>query len=99
AITHIAAIDDHVDRPVLELKLTPLETLGQSLAHRLLNDARAREADEGARLSEIEIAEHGEACGHPARRRVRHDGNVRQMRLSEPRERRARLRHLLQREE
>src|SRR5262249_39930987 len=45
-VAHLAAIDDHVDRTVIEQELTALEALGQRLAHRLLDHARTGKADD-----------------------------------------------------
>ena len=46
----------------------------------LLDDAGAGEADEGAGLCDVEIAEHGEAGGDAACGGVGHDGDVRDLR-------------------
>ena len=96
-LAHVAPVDDHVERAVIEQELAALEALGQRLAHRLLDHARAGEADERARLGEIEVAEHREARRHAAGGRIGHDRDERQMRLREARERRGGLRHLQQR--
>src|SRR5688572_18791206 len=96
-VARMPAIEDHVDGALLEQELRALEALGQRLARRLLDDARARETDQRAGLGDVDVAEQREARRDAARRRVRHHGDVRQLRGRELRERRARLRHLQQR--
>src|SRR6185503_148534 len=96
-IARVAAIENHVDGALLEQELGALEALGQRLARRLLDDARARETDQRAGLRNIDVAEQRETRRGAARRRIRHHGHVRQLRRRELRERRARLRHLQQR--
>src|SRR5690606_30884519 len=54
-VTHLPAIHDHVQRAVLEQELAALETLGQRLAHGLLDDTRTGEADQGIRLGDIDV--------------------------------------------
>src|SRR5688572_26518617 len=44
-VAQLAAVDDHVDRALLQQELGALEALGQLLPHGLLDDARAGEAD------------------------------------------------------
>ena len=95
---HFAAIDDEVEHPVLEEKLTALKSLGQLLANRLLDDARAGEANQRSRLRDVQIAEHREARRHASRGRVGQDRDVRKVLLIEPRQRRADFRHLHQRQ-
>jgi hypothetical protein len=46
-------IDDQVEHPVLEQELAALEALGQLLADRLLDDARAGEPSERLRLGDV----------------------------------------------
>ena len=98
-LAHVAPIDDHVERAVIEQELAALETFGQRLAHRLLDDARPGETDQRARLRDVEIAEHRETRRHAAGGRIGHHGDERQPRLREPRQRGAGLRHLQQREQ
>ena len=57
ALAHVAPIHDHVENAVLEEKFASLEAFGQRLAHRLLDDSRACEANQGARLGEIQVAD------------------------------------------
>ena len=99
AVAQVAAVDDQVDRAVLEQELAALEAFGQRLAHGLLDDARAGEADQRARLGDVEVAEHRQARGHAARGRVGQHGDERQARLRHPRQHRTRLAHLQQREQ
>ena len=67
---HLAPIDDEVEHALLEQELAALESLGQLLPDRLLDDARSGEADQRLRLGDVEIAEHREARGHAAGRRI-----------------------------
>ena len=53
-VLQLAAIDDHVEHAVLEQELAALEALGQLLADRLLDDARAGEADQRLRLGDVQ---------------------------------------------
>ena len=73
---HLAAIDDEVEHAVLEQELAALKAFGQLLANRLLDDARAGEADERARLGDVQIAEHREARRDAAGRRIGQDRDV-----------------------
>ncbi len=84
-------------RTFLEQELGALEALGQRLARGLLDHARTREADQRARLGDVDVAEHREARRHTARGRVGHHRDVRQLGRRQLGERRARLRHLQQR--
>ena len=63
---------------MLEQELAALEALGQRLAHRLLDHARTGEADQRARLGDVQIAEHRQARRHAARGRVGHHRDERQ---------------------
>src|SRR5688572_5415215 len=96
-VARMPAIEDHVDGALLEQELRALEALGQRLARRLLDDARPRETDQRTGLGDVDVAEQREARRDAARGRIRHHGDVRQLRGRELRERRARLRHLQQR--
>src|SRR5690349_936210 len=60
-VAQLPAVDDHVDGALLEQELGALEAFGQLLAHRLLDYARAGEADQRLRLGEHHVADHGEA--------------------------------------
>ena len=97
AVAHVAAVDDHVDRAVLEQELAALEALRQRLAHGLLDHARAGEADQRARLGEVQVPEQREARRHAAGGRVGEHGDERQVRLRQARERGGGLGHLEQR--
>ena len=69
-VAHLAAVDDHVDRAVLEQELGALEALRQRLAHGLLDHARAGEADQRLGLGDHDVADDGEARRHAAHGRV-----------------------------
>src|SRR5688572_1288739 len=51
-------IDHQVEHAVLDQELAALEALRQLLPDRLLDDARAREADERLGFGEVEVAQH-----------------------------------------
>ena len=95
---HLAAIDDQVEHAVLDEELAALESFGQLLPDRLLDDARPGEADQRLRLGDVQIAEHREAGGHAAGRRIGEDRDERQAGAVEPRQRRRDLGHLHQRQ-
>ena len=77
---------------MLEQELRALEALGQLLADRLLDDARPGEADEGARLGHVQVAEHGEGRGDAAGGGVGEQADERE---AAPRRRRARAAEIL----
>ena len=83
-VLHLAAIDDGVEHAVLEQELAALEPLGQRLPNRLLDDARAGEADERLRLGDVDVAEHREAGGDAAGRGIGQHRDVGQPRAIEP---------------
>ena len=95
---HLPAIDDEIDHPFFEQELASLESLGQLLADRLLDDARAGEPDLRLRFGDVEVAQHRETRRHAAGGRIGQDRDVRQARSIQPRERAADLRHLHQRQ-
>ena len=59
----------------IEEKFSGLEALGQILAGRLFEHARAGKADHRLRLGEVEIAQRGEAGRDAAHGRMRENGN------------------------
>src|SRR5207237_5225762 len=81
---HLAAIDDEIEHAVLEQELAALEAFRQLLTDGLLDDARPRESDQRFRLRDVQVAEHREARGHAARRRVGQQRDERQPRAIEP---------------
>ena len=74
---HLGPVDDQVEHPVLEQELRALEALRQRLPDRLLDHARAGEADQRVGLRDVQVAEHRVGGRHAARRRVGHDRDVR----------------------
>ena len=76
-------MDDGVEKAVLEKELGALESFGEFLANGLLDAAGAGKADERAGLRDVEVAEHGEAGGDAAGRRIGKQGNVREFLLVE----------------
>ncbi len=95
---HLAAIDHQVEHAVLDQELAALEPVGQLLPDRLLDDARSGEADQRLRLGDVEVAEHREAGGHAAGRRIGEHRDERQPGAVEPGQRRRDLGHLHQRQ-
>src|ERR1700678_2006583 len=63
----VASSNDRVQHTVLQQKLRPLESFWKLLSNRLLDDARACEAYQGAGLGNIEVPQHSKARGHAAR--------------------------------
>src|SRR6185437_5329801 len=55
-VAHFAAIDDQVDRAVVEQELGALEAFGQGLAHGLLDHPRTGETDQCLRLADVDVA-------------------------------------------
>ena len=53
-----------------------METFGQFLSHRLFDDARSCKADARALLGDLNVAQHAEACGHPAHGGIGEDDDV-----------------------
>ena len=99
ALTHVAAIDDHVERAVIEQEFAALKPFRQRFAHGLLDDARTGKADQRTRLGHVEVAEHREAGRNAARGRIGQHGNERHPCLRQPRQRCAGLGHLHQRKQ
>ena len=96
-VAQLAAVDDHVERALLEQELGALEALGQLLANRLLDDARTGEADQRARLGDDDVGNEREARRHAAHRRIGQHGHERQPRLRQLLQHGRGLRHLEQR--
>src|SRR5262249_61971110 len=69
-VAQFAAVHDGVEHSMFEQKFRTLKTLGKLLTDRLLDHARAGEADQCAGFGEVEIAEHRETGGHAAGRRI-----------------------------
>ena len=63
-------------KPCSQQKLAALKAFRQFLADRLLDDARTRETDQRAGLGDVQVAQHGEAGGDAARRRVGQHADV-----------------------
>src|SRR5271167_1940820 len=63
---HLMARDDRVEHAVREQKFRPLKILGQLHVAGLRRDPPSREADQRARLRNIQIAEHRKRRGHTA---------------------------------
>ena len=87
-------MDDHVDEAVLEHELGGLEAVGQLDFDRLGNGARAGETDDGPRLGDDHVAQHGEARGDAAGGRVGQDGDEQALGLGETRQGGGGLGHL-----
>jgi hypothetical protein len=95
-LLELPPVHHHVDHAVLEQELRALEARGQLLPNGLLDDAGSGETDEGPRLGDVEVAEHGVARRRSARRRIGQDGNERDPRLFQAGEGAARLGQLHQ---
>src|SRR5262245_44842739 len=87
-VAQLAAVHDGVEHAVVEQEFRALESLGQFLADRLLDYARAGEADQRAGLGDVEIAEHRVAGGHAAGRRIGQQRDIWKPGVIQPRKRR-----------
>ena len=92
------AVHHHVDHAVLEEILGPLEAIGKLFADRLLDDARAGEADQRAGFGKVHVAEHGVGRGDAAGGRVRQHDDVGELHITKGVDRHRRARKLHQRE-
>src|SRR3990172_6989104 len=92
------ALDHKVHLAMILKKLGTLEAIGERLSDRLRDHPGAGKADEGARLSQDQVAEHRHTGRYPARGGIRQDREVEDALLSEEAERRGCLRHLHARE-
>ena len=81
---------------MLEQVFGALEAFRQLLAHRLLDDARAGEADQRAGLGDLDVAQHGEARGDAAGGRIGQHDDVGQARFLHQLDRDGAARHLHQ---
>src|SRR5581483_5088368 len=93
-VTHLASIDDHVDRAVLEQKLCALKPLRKGLLDCLLDHPRAGESDQCAGFGDHDIADHGETGRYTAHRRIGEHRDKRQPFGRQLSEGSCRLRHL-----
>ena len=62
----LLTVYDVVNHAVFQKELGSLKAVGQLLTNRVRNDTGAREADEGPRLCDVDVAEERKARGHPA---------------------------------
>ncbi len=92
------AVDDHVDHAMLEQIFGALESFGQFLADGLLDHPLAGEADQRARLGDLDVAEHRIAGGDAAGGRVGQHDDIGQAGLAQPGQRDRGPRHLHQRQ-
>src|SRR5262249_8726158 len=63
----VFAMYDGVQEPMLQQEFGALEPLRQLLPYRLFDYARSGEADQGARLGDVQVAKHRIAGGHSSR--------------------------------
>src|SRR5213594_3987977 len=80
----LLAVDHGVEKAVFEQEFGALKAFGEFLADGLLDDARARKADERAGLADVEVAQHGEAGGDATGGGIGKDGNVGQLFVIKP---------------
>ena len=81
-LANARALNDGVDKAMLEREFRRLEFLGQLLANGVLNHATAGEADERAGLGNNHVALHRETRGHAARSGIGNHREIRQARLA-----------------
>lgn len=96
-LANARALDNRIDKAVLEHKFRRLEFLGQLLANGVLNHATASEADKRAGLGNNHVALHRETRGHAARSGVGNHREIRQARLTVTLNRGRDFRHLHER--
>ena len=70
----ILTFDDKVHKALLKLEFGPLETFGQGLPYRAFDDPGAGKTDEGPRLGDGDVRQHGEGGGYPAGGGIAEDG-------------------------
>src|SRR5579862_8223741 len=80
----VLAVDDGVEKSVLQQKLRALEARGQALPHGLFDDARPGKSNQRAGLGNVQVPEHGIACGNAAGGGIGEHGEKRQAYLIEP---------------
>src|SRR3954467_11385389 len=69
-VAHLAPIDNHVDCAMLEQKLCSLETFGQGLTNRLLDDSGSRKANQCIWFRYDDVPKERETCRYTAHGRV-----------------------------
>src|SRR5436309_4411791 len=74
---HLLAVDDGVKHAVLQKEFAALKSSRKFLTNGLLNHPRPGKANERARFGNVEVAKHGEGCGHATSSRIGENGNVR----------------------
>lgn len=85
---------NRIQEAVLQKKLRALKSFRQLFADRLCDHPRSRKADQGFRLREDDVAEHGEARRNAAHRRIGQDGDKHLPRFMELPQRTRGFRHL-----
>src|SRR5262245_37490613 len=60
----LRSVHHQIEETLLEQELAALESFGQRLADGLLDHASPGEADQGAWLGDVDVAEHGERRHH-----------------------------------
>ena len=91
-----APINDHVDRPGLHQELCTLKSLGELLAHGVLDHPRAGEANQCLRFCDHHVPHEGEAGRHAAHGGIGEHADVGQFRLGQSRQGGIHLGHLHQ---
>jgi len=94
----LLALDDVVEEAVLHDELGGLEALGQVSADGLAHHARPGEADQRARLGDVQVAQHGVGGRDAARGRVGQQRDERQLRVGQQAQLGRGLGHLHERE-
>ena len=95
----LVAMHDHVDHAVIAQIFGLLKAVRQLLADGLLDDARTGEADQGAGLGDVDVAEHRIGCGDAAGRRIGQHDDIGLARLAQALHRDGGARHLHQRQD
>ncbi|MPL60817.1 hypothetical protein SDC9_06379 [bioreactor metagenome] len=98
-LAQFLAVGDAVEHAVVEQVFGALEALGQLLADRLFDHARAGKADQRIRFRDLHVAEHGIGRRDAARRRVGEHDDIGQVRFLQHLHRNGGARHLHQAED
>src|SRR3989304_1845941 len=79
--TEFLPVNNEIDKALLLQKFRPLKPRREVFSDGLLDDARSCEADQRLLLRDVDVSEHRKTRCNASGRRVRHDGNIRHLRL------------------
>jgi hypothetical protein len=70
-------MDDGVNHSMLHQEFTALEPFRKFLTNRLFDHPRPGKSNQRAGFGDVEISQHGEACGHAPSCRIGKNGDIR----------------------